>query len=320
MPVTSKLDNLSTNPDERKEESIKAFIEVLGCFESEASFYLESSAWDIETALSLWFENNPSSNTLGGGGGLFSSPTWPGPVEANEGGWVKRGVVIEGLDPEWKASVSRSTGCIYFTHVPTGFRQSCVPPGFADNKKGKTSKTRAETGTGTGTGTGTERETETETETEIGMESKEKADKAKETEYDTSAFVKEGSVVMEDGVTRLTATENYSVFDIGFDKSEGNGFNTGSSSSSSSFTSSPFTSSSRPARHGSLGSLNDESHNPFYMIPPPTAALQNNPFVTLPDLDTAFASDMQVPETETTDSAMQNGCNGVPSEFPQNGF
>lgn len=136
--ITSKLDNLSTNPDERKEESIKAFIEVLGCSENDASFYLESSAWDIETSLSLWFENNPSQSSL-----YTSSSSSSGGMVSNrpEGGWVRRDVVIEGLDPEWKASVSRSSGQIYFIHLPTGISQQCVPPGFADNSNSKTAPT-----------------------------------------------------------------------------------------------------------------------------------------------------------------------------------
>ena len=54
--------NAGFNP----EESIKAFIDVLKCPHMEASFYLESSDWNIETAVLLWLENNPNpSNVMG---------------------------------------------------------------------------------------------------------------------------------------------------------------------------------------------------------------------------------------------------------------
>ena len=52
--------NASFNP----EESIKAFIDVLKCPHMEASFYLESSDWNIETAVLLWLENNPNPSNL----------------------------------------------------------------------------------------------------------------------------------------------------------------------------------------------------------------------------------------------------------------
>lgn len=161
--ITSKLDSLSTNPDERKEKSIKAFIEVLGCSDNDASFYLESSAWDIETALSLWFENNPgiqsqstyASYTLSSSGNAYN-PVSVLPMIRPEGGWMKRDVVIEGLDPEWKATVSRTTGQIYFTHIATGVSQQCVPPGFADSRNrdiAAASNSSLVTDTDTGNGT-----------------------------------------------------------------------------------------------------------------------------------------------------------------------
>ena len=68
--VTSKLTNLCTVTTEghgsdvtanfNPEESIQAFIDVLKCPHMEASFYLESSDWNIETAVLLWLENNPN--------------------------------------------------------------------------------------------------------------------------------------------------------------------------------------------------------------------------------------------------------------------
>ena len=118
------MDNLSTTPseEERKEQSILAFIEVLDVAEHDAQFYLESSAWDIQTAVLLWLENNPrgSSNI----GSYFP--------RRQRDQWAARDVVIEGLDSEWKAKVSKHKGTIYFEHIPTGITQNHVPPGFAD--------------------------------------------------------------------------------------------------------------------------------------------------------------------------------------------
>ena len=56
--VTSKLGALSTNIDDQKEHSVKAFVEVLHCNQEHANFYLESAGWNIEVAIALWLENN----------------------------------------------------------------------------------------------------------------------------------------------------------------------------------------------------------------------------------------------------------------------
>jgi hypothetical protein len=47
---------------EHYQNQIAAFIGVLGCSASEAEFFLESTTWDIETAVSLWLENHSGSN------------------------------------------------------------------------------------------------------------------------------------------------------------------------------------------------------------------------------------------------------------------
>lgn len=64
MAVTMKLTNLSTadstsDSEAHRERSIDAFVDVLQCLRSEAEFFLESSNWDVETAVVLWLENNP---------------------------------------------------------------------------------------------------------------------------------------------------------------------------------------------------------------------------------------------------------------------
>lgn len=43
-----------------------------------------------------------------------------------------RTVDIEGLPVDWMAIVNANNGVIQFRHIPTGFVQSNVPPGFAD--------------------------------------------------------------------------------------------------------------------------------------------------------------------------------------------
>eukprot|EP01035_Chromulina_nebulosa_P029180 gene29180-38653_t len=187
--ITSKLTNLCSvatdgqgnemNAGFNPEESIKAFIDVLKCPHMEASFYLESSDWNIETAVLLWLENNPNpSNVMGTAneysnsaynpfgsnnnmsnssssnkhynlgdvshGNIFPSNRFGGYVEDDDEYEFKRSAgqatrvgknernfttvastgsgtnEIAGLDPEWSARVSRTTGRIIFKHIPTG--------------------------------------------------------------------------------------------------------------------------------------------------------------------------------------------------------
>jgi hypothetical protein len=141
-------------------------MEVLSCPNHEAEFYLESTAWDIETAVVLWLENNDAPDHIhtrggsGGGGGFgavmgrsvanpynslygtSSSAAAAGAAAvATPSGnskrsfakrWVRREVHIEGLPIEWMAKVSAHEGVIYFVHRVTGKSQRTVPPGFAD--------------------------------------------------------------------------------------------------------------------------------------------------------------------------------------------
>lgn len=98
---------------------------MLSCTKNEAAFYLESSAWDIQTAVMLWLENNPS-QSWSRTGTVAQSIFQPSRK------YQERLVSIEGLDPDWSAFVDPFEGTIYFLHVPTGVRQKTVPGGFAD--------------------------------------------------------------------------------------------------------------------------------------------------------------------------------------------
>jgi len=146
LPVTSKLTTLSTN-ELTEENSIKAFVDVLNCSRQEAEFYLESSNWNVETAVMLWLENNPTSysgaNHVYGGSTYAEMPFYPAmmPIPANPNVFQRprnqpkyrsRTVVIEDLPSEWTARVSKHTGYVYFVHTATGATQYSVPSGYAD--------------------------------------------------------------------------------------------------------------------------------------------------------------------------------------------
>ena len=49
----------STDLSDSKTQLVAAFLEVMQCSEMEAEFYLESSKWDIATAISLCVDANP---------------------------------------------------------------------------------------------------------------------------------------------------------------------------------------------------------------------------------------------------------------------
>lgn len=109
-----------------------AFLEVLGCSDAEAAFYLESSAWNIQTAVELFLENNPHPATSLG---RFYSPI-PALTTIKSANtkyqWRERDVIIDGLPRDWVARVSAVDGTIYFIQTRTGHTQKNVPPGFAD--------------------------------------------------------------------------------------------------------------------------------------------------------------------------------------------
>uniref|UniRef100_A0A7S3GWP7 WW domain-containing protein n=1 Tax=Spumella elongata TaxID=89044 RepID=A0A7S3GWP7_9STRA len=144
--ITSKLTTLSTN-ELTEENSINAFVDVLNCSRQEAEFYLESSNWNVETAVMLWLENNPTSyssaNHIYGASTYAEMPFYPAmmPVVANPNTFQRprtqpkfrsRTVIIEDLPGEWTARVSKHTGYVYFVHTATGATQYSVPTGYAD--------------------------------------------------------------------------------------------------------------------------------------------------------------------------------------------
>eukprot|EP01032_Pedospumella_encystans_P026310 gene26310-29720_t len=144
--ITSKLTTLSTN-ELTEENSINAFVDVLNCSRQEAEFYLESSNWNVETAVMLWLENNPTSyssaNHIYGASTYAEMPFYPTmmPALANPSGFQRprnqpkyrsRTVVIEDLPSEWTARVSKHTGYVYFVHTASGATQYSVPTGYAD--------------------------------------------------------------------------------------------------------------------------------------------------------------------------------------------
>lgn len=147
--VTVKLNSLSTKDNEYRDSSIAAFMEVLRCPNTDAEFYLESSNWDVQTAVVLWLENNPNRNVLGhnlffpsASSALESSSTrsygsssaaipavFGKPITKK---YQRKDVEIEGINPPWVARVSAFEGVMYFHNLQTGQSQRQVPPGFAD--------------------------------------------------------------------------------------------------------------------------------------------------------------------------------------------
>lgn len=126
--ITEKIQSTSIDGDSKmtRADMVAAFIAVLDCTESEATFFLETADWDVAAAVQFWLESDRSS----------MRSTAPVPIRAphrrQQRSFTKREVKIEGLDPEWSAWVGASNGMIYFLHNSTGQTQSHVPPGFSD--------------------------------------------------------------------------------------------------------------------------------------------------------------------------------------------
>lgn len=133
--ICSKLTNLNTVD---KQQHIAAFIEVLECTSHEASFFLESSSWNISTAVSLFLEEQQYSkrratdvlrSTLRDE--VTSLPVPPSFGQIDGPCFDTKPVHIEGLPDNWSASVSPHSGRVVFFHAPSLSRQYMVPPGFA---------------------------------------------------------------------------------------------------------------------------------------------------------------------------------------------
>ena len=134
--VCSKMTSLTTADQQSgREEMIEAFISVLDCTSEEAEFFLESSLWDIQAAVLLWFDTGKGE---GDGGKRLrnhsnfdnAQPFYSRSTAPRK--YLPRQVNIEGLPEGWSARVSRTDGSIVFLHVVSGHQQRSVPPGFAD--------------------------------------------------------------------------------------------------------------------------------------------------------------------------------------------
>lgn len=128
LAVCQKMNKLSTGMTETqvREDKVAAFIQVLQCTREEATFYLDSAAWDIETAVVLVLDMFGTQRE--GTTATSNAKAW-----ATKQTWRPIQVFIKGLDPAWAARVSRRTGQIYFLHLESGHTQSHVPDGFADD-------------------------------------------------------------------------------------------------------------------------------------------------------------------------------------------
>lgn len=140
------MKELSTNTT--KEDMVLAFIQVLDIETHMAEFFLESAAWNIESAVSIYLENAQGSQSsssfeasqfqVGIDGKQLEMMGYMGKRARTEGTDDRRArylgmdVFIHGLPDGWSAKVSRHRGEIYFVNNNTGHRQNAVPPGFAD--------------------------------------------------------------------------------------------------------------------------------------------------------------------------------------------
>ena len=137
--ITSKMDALSTTTEDvSKDEIIAIFMTVLECPDGEAVFYLESTNWNIETAVQLKLEAEENLYHSKRERAFLNQPQpFRDPVFFQDGSFLQkylaREVNIEGLPEGWRAVVSRRTGTIYFVNEALNIRQSRVPPGFADS-------------------------------------------------------------------------------------------------------------------------------------------------------------------------------------------
>merc|ERR1711991_155684 len=138
------MKELSTNTT--KEDMVLAFIQVLDIETHMAEFFLESAAWNIESAVGIYLESSQGSQS----GPSFEASQFhldaqrKVPVAPDfstkrartsfdgEPRYLGLDVFIHGLPEGWSAKVSRHTGEIYFVNNATGNTQFAVPPGFAD--------------------------------------------------------------------------------------------------------------------------------------------------------------------------------------------
>lgn len=118
--ICSKMDSLSTSESSsNKDEIVAAFIDVLNCTSDNAVFFLESAAWNIESAIHIWLESNQSSQ-------FYDSSS------QNKVRYSNRQIIIPDLPTDWIAQVHPIRGNVIFINKVTGLRQNEVPPGYAE--------------------------------------------------------------------------------------------------------------------------------------------------------------------------------------------
>ena len=160
--VCSKMKVLSTSDIQSKpnDEIVAAFVSVLSCSEDEATFFLESSLWNLETAILLWLESDPSvqnkrsrnessndftrseslmNDMKNGLNDLNRSESLANDlIQISETSGKPKyqhiQLVIPDLPQEWSAWVHAHIGSVYFLNKHTGVVQLKVPPGFADDE------------------------------------------------------------------------------------------------------------------------------------------------------------------------------------------
>ena len=114
------MDSLSTSESSsNKDEIVAAFIGVLNCTSDNAVFFLESAAWNIESAIHIWLESNQSSQ-------FYDSSS------QNKVRYSNRQIIIPDLPTDWIAQVHPIRGNVIFINKVTGLRQNEVPPGYAE--------------------------------------------------------------------------------------------------------------------------------------------------------------------------------------------
>jgi hypothetical protein len=133
--VCAKISSLTTadssNMDNNHDEMIMAFMSVLECSSQEASFFLESTVWNIEEAVTLYLDTQQRAD-MGKKHKVdyaYAAKAHHVPVAVE---YKRKQVFIQGLPDGWSAWVSRLNGGVFFVHDATGHTQTAVPPGFAD--------------------------------------------------------------------------------------------------------------------------------------------------------------------------------------------
>lgn len=134
--ITQKLNSLTTagQPNWSDSELMNTLMEVLDIDTSQAQFFLESAAYNVELAVSIYMEMQQSQyyNMQSSSSFLLQQQQYK---KRSTRGYVGREVEIVGLPEGWTARVSRHSGEVYFINTETGHSQNAVPPGFADAVK-----------------------------------------------------------------------------------------------------------------------------------------------------------------------------------------